>query len=189
MATLCPLAQPNKAIGLESPIEPWLAYPASIPAAKPVGQRARCRTTAMPVRLGITTPRTRNHTGAGCRKNIGCRVQGEIFLLTSSFIELSPVARVSSPARPLDGAESRVGTPALQQEGWRRNTRGIAALSLGSCEKIAAVAAVYDRRILESITSALIERRYKGPIRGWRIHWFVCMRRLRKLHPGYRKGL
>src|SRR5713226_6943287 len=25
-ATVCPLGQPNKAIGLESPIEPWLAH-------------------------------------------------------------------------------------------------------------------------------------------------------------------
>jgi len=38
-----------------------------------------------------------------------------------------------------------------------------------SCEKILAVAVVYDRRILESTTSALIERRYKFQGRNFRL--------------------
>src|SRR5208337_3651071 len=90
VSTLCPLAQPKKAIGLESPIEPWLAHLASTTAAKPVGKRQRRRATAMKVRVSVTDSRVRKHTGAGCRENLGYRVQGEIFLLTSPFIEPSP---------------------------------------------------------------------------------------------------
>jgi len=43
-----------------------------------------------------------------------------------------------------------------------------------SCERIVVVAAVYDRRISKSTTSAVVDRRYKGRIRF--LHSFRCPR-------------
>jgi len=59
----------------------------------------------------------------------------------------------------LQAAEKLVDTVILGSRGRHHLAHGAR-----SCEKILAVAAVYDRRILESTTSALIERRYRSRI-------------------------
>lgn len=84
--TLCPLAQPHKAIGLEPPIEPWLASLAHTTAATPLGEQRRRRRLAM--KYGsFAKPILPWITGAGCRREPSPPVKGEIFLLTSPFIE------------------------------------------------------------------------------------------------------
>ena len=92
-ATLGPLAQPHKAIGLEPPIEPWLAVP--LPALRlqsskrmPTWSRSRPCPTEVWSRISFQGSQGREAERSSPRP-----VEGEDFLLTSPFIEPPPQHR------------------------------------------------------------------------------------------------
>src|SRR5207245_2709540 len=83
-ATICPLRQPNKAIGLESPIEPWLAH-----CRHAACRRSRTARRTQPLMGSGATPRSRTEppTGLDARhlpSPSPCG-RGEVFSLTSPF--------------------------------------------------------------------------------------------------------
>ena len=102
--TVCPLGQPNKAIGLESQIEPWLA---NCPHCL---QAHRCpteeRNSKPPVEEEkLTTPWhrvTQRQTGAGCQnKTSPSKKIGEVFSLDIPFYRTRPNNTLCEPARPM----------------------------------------------------------------------------------------
>jgi len=98
LPTLCPLGQPNKAVGLESPIEPWSAYAAqgSLQAQRSrIGRTDKAMTPQSPAKRNLTTTSLRHRASpqrarAGCRKSISpLQPRRKCFFLTSPFIEHS----------------------------------------------------------------------------------------------------
>jgi hypothetical protein len=95
--TLCLLGQPDKAIGLESQIEPWLAH--AIPCSlrrEEIGRKEQKNPMSLlsPVKGDRTTSlrhrASPQRARAGCRKNISpLQHHQKCFFLTSPFIEHS----------------------------------------------------------------------------------------------------
>jgi hypothetical protein len=93
--TLCLLRQPDKAIGLESQIEPWLAH--AIPCSlrrEEIGREEQEKTMSLlsPAKGDRTTSLRHRasllRAGAGCRKSISSlQHHQKCFFLTSPFIE------------------------------------------------------------------------------------------------------
>jgi hypothetical protein len=88
--TVCSLGQPNKAIGLESQIEPWLAIATTLLAGakKPHGTTQRSmgscseeRNTANTLQQRVVQP----HTGAGCQGTSSSPAKGKVFPLDIPF--------------------------------------------------------------------------------------------------------
>jgi hypothetical protein len=119
--TLCPLGQPEKAIDHESQIEPWLA-PDNRPACQfqtPNGVVTTIRMKPLGWKNQIASPDCAIGRSSGMpgqnksflhyvgwmsgQKNLRLPVAGEVFLLTSLFIELIG----SWPQQPIGSRSSR----------------------------------------------------------------------------------
>ena len=79
-ATVCPLGQPDTAIGLESQIEPWLPKITllEVPACSAVATRNRMRNVPA---VTTKTPACSPGAGARCQKNAPLLAEGEVFFL------------------------------------------------------------------------------------------------------------
>ncbi len=99
--TLCPLGQPNKAVGLESPIKPWLAHahPGSLQAQQ--SRTGRTRPKAMiqspyrsaPHRHASAQSIALASRGRMSQKHLTSATRERCFLLTSPLIERFPHPR------------------------------------------------------------------------------------------------
>ena len=85
--TICPLGQPEKAIGLEPQIEPWLAIFATRTACR-IRNRRRRHDSNMTLRKKRTPRASLHYMGwRDWQKSLLLPVAGELFLLTLPFIE------------------------------------------------------------------------------------------------------
>jgi hypothetical protein len=119
--TVCSLGQPNKAVGHESPIEPWLARlrrPQSRTNSRAAGCGTRCSDGR---RSGEDKHRRVGSEGAGCTRKQLSREE-KCFLLTSPFIEpekssAAPLGTRLCATRPCraPGAPGQVPAAALRQ--------------------------------------------------------------------------
>jgi hypothetical protein len=102
--TICPLGQPEKAIGLESQIEPWLA-PHDHTACSRSEAEGRRHVNEMNLQKWDNHGSSLQHVGWMAERISPLPpVEGEVFFLTSPFIER---ANEFYPIRPMNAAQRR----------------------------------------------------------------------------------